>query len=386
MNADSPALGIAHDGGRSFAVSSGGVELVRYWYRPGDAQLESPRPYLHPIRTVSGREVSLFRPHDHVWHKGIAWSLPNVGPHNFWGGTTYRRDRGYEQLDNNGSMDHQRVLEASVDGTGATFEHDLLWHTQQGAAIVAERRRLTARLPAPIRSELAGAWLLTFETTISNRSGEPLPFGSPTTEGRDNAGYAGLFWRGPRSFTGGVVLTPDGPGGEEVRGARHPWLGFQGRHDGDGAVSSILMVDDVANIQHPPEWFVRSELYACMNPAPFFSDVFVLDPDASLRLRYAVIVADGECGQERAAALAAWGREVLDEVREMPGDGHEALDDRDERLEDGGVALDEGHEMPDLSRVTLDGRQAHDRGQEMCDDGCAALDGGRESLDEGSTS
>ncbi len=38
---------------------------------------------------LAGDTVPLFRPHDHVWHKGIAWSLPHVGEHNFWGGPTY---------------------------------------------------------------------------------------------------------------------------------------------------------------------------------------------------------------------------------------------------------------------------------------------------------
>ena len=69
-------------------------------------QLESPRPYLHPVRTRGGDLVTAFRPHDHVWHKGIAWSLPVVGEHNFWGGPTYVHGQGYVQLENDGSMDH----------------------------------------------------------------------------------------------------------------------------------------------------------------------------------------------------------------------------------------------------------------------------------------
>ena len=68
----------------ALAVSHGEQQLLRYVYRPTEAQLESPRPYFHPLRTLTGDCVSLYRPHDHVWHKGIAWSLPNVGPENFW--------------------------------------------------------------------------------------------------------------------------------------------------------------------------------------------------------------------------------------------------------------------------------------------------------------
>ena len=95
------------------------VELFRYTYVPDTAQLESPKPYLHPIRTASGHLVSLFRPHDHVWHKGIAWSLPVVGDENFWGGPTYVRDQGYVQLPNDGAQVHVRVDAVEVDADGS---------------------------------------------------------------------------------------------------------------------------------------------------------------------------------------------------------------------------------------------------------------------------
>ena len=81
-------LEISHDLGASVTVRDGDTELFHYVYQPGTVQLESPKPYIHPLRTRAGKVVSLFRPHDHVWHKGIAWSLPHVGEENFWGGPT----------------------------------------------------------------------------------------------------------------------------------------------------------------------------------------------------------------------------------------------------------------------------------------------------------
>jgi hypothetical protein len=50
----------------------------------------------------------------------------------------------------------------------------------------------------------SGSWALTWTSAVTNRRDEPLLFGSPTTAGREMAGYTGLFWRGPRaSGTGG---------------------------------------------------------------------------------------------------------------------------------------------------------------------------------------
>src|ERR1035438_6711143 len=45
------------------------TELLRYVYAPGEEQVESPRPFFHPVRTLRGELASLYRPHDHVWHR-----------------------------------------------------------------------------------------------------------------------------------------------------------------------------------------------------------------------------------------------------------------------------------------------------------------------------
>ncbi|MFE2752918.1 PmoA family protein [Actinosynnema sp. NPDC059335] len=297
------ALAVRHEVGSSLTVGDGEVDLLRYVYVPDTPTLESPKPFLHPLRTRSGRVVSLFRPHDHVWHKGIAWSLPHVGDDNFWGGPTYVRGRSYVQLDNNGTQRHRRVVDSGADGGTASFTHELDWITQSGRVVLAERRTITATLLSD------AAWALTFDTEMTNTSGGDLAFGSPTTHGRENAGYGGLFWRGPRSFTGGTVVTPDGVGGGEWRGSRGEWMAFAGRHDGDDAESLVLMVDHVDNPHHPPRWFVRSEEFACLNPAPFFSEELVLADGDAVRFRYGAGVADG--GVDDAKALADAVRDVL---------------------------------------------------------------------------
>ena len=306
----SQGLSVRHHEGRAVEVAYDGSPLATYVYAPDDVQLESPKPYLHPVRTVGGDLVSLLRPHDHVWHKGIAWSLPNVGAHNFWGGPTYLRDEGYRQLDNDGSMDHQRVIALDASGDRVHLAHELAWHaepTAEGptAPLVREERSLEVTVPAP------DAWVLVFATTMINVSDGPLDIGSPTTNGRENAGYGGLFWRGPRSFTGGTILAPGYAGGEEVRGRRAEWMGFTGRHDGSGGASTLIAVDDTANPQHPPQWFMRTEMFACMNPAPFFSAEVPFAPGQSLAFRYAVVVADGGADPDRGEQLAALGRAAL---------------------------------------------------------------------------
>jgi hypothetical protein len=292
MNGDEPrpqGLDLVHEEGRSLRVSFRDQELVRYVYVPWDVQLESPRPYFHPLHTLGGDLVSLYRPHDHVWHKGIAWSLPNVGPANFWGGTTYTRGRGYEQLANDGSMQHRGFDQIEAGDELVRVAHRLDWVTEQGQTWFAENRSFAVGV-----DQDADCWSLSFATRFVNVSDEEIVIGSPTTQGRDNAGYGGWFWRGPRSFSGGTVHIPGRDGDDDLMGVRSPWMAFRGRHDSHGRTSTLVFVDPPDNPGHPTQWFVRSEMYACLCPAPFFSEEVPLAPGESFALHYSVVIADGD--------------------------------------------------------------------------------------------
>lgn len=298
------ALAITHEIDHEIVVRDGDIELFRYVYVPDNPQLESPRPYIFPLRTRAGHDVGLYRPHDHVWHKGLSWSLPVVNSENFWGGPTYVRDTGYVQLDNNGTQAHRRFTELSRTDDRAIIEHELDWTGQSGRPYFAETRRLTAQVAGE------STWVLTFETTLDNVSDEQIAIGSPTTKGRENAGYGGLFWRGPRAFTDGRLITRDAAGtGTDLRGQRHEWMAFDGRHDQVDASSLVLMLDHEQNPHHPPQWFARSEEFAALNPAPFFSEEVVIPVGESATFRYGVGIADGDA--IAAAELAATVRGVL---------------------------------------------------------------------------
>ncbi|AYY15589.1 hypothetical protein EF847_16310 [Actinobacteria bacterium YIM 96077] len=322
-------LHLDHEHGRSLRIRYGERELTRYVYEPWDPQLESPRPYFHPVRTLRGDVVSLYRPHDHVWHKGIAWSVANVGAgrvaddppqENFWGGTTFVRGTGYQQLENDGAMRHREFTRLDASREHVDVAHGLDWLTQDGRRWVDEVREFAITVgPVGIPAGESAAdttvgpaaWVLTFGTRMTNVSGHYLTFGSPTTQGRENAGYGGLFWRGPRSFTGGTVYAPGTSGGDELMGTRSPWLGLSGVHDEHGRASTLVFIDDPANAQHPTQWFVRSQMFACVCPAPFFNTEIEVAPDESIERRYAVVVADGDPGADGAEGLAKLGFDAL---------------------------------------------------------------------------
>jgi methane monooxygenase PmoA-like len=295
---------VSHLLDRSITASADDVDLFTYVYRPDAPQLESPKPYVHPIRTRSGQIVSLFRPHDHVWHKGISWALPHVGEENFWGGPTYRRNQFYVQLANDGAQNHRGFTQLDHTDDLVSIGHELDWVTERGELLFTESRHLHATLLGE------AAWALIFETRMTNVSGAVVDIGSPTTKGRDNAGYGGLFWRGPRSFTGGRLVGPGGSGGDELRGQRSGWMAFVGKHDNSDATSTVLMVDDVANPNHPPQWFARSGEFACLNPAPFFSEELSVADGETITFRIGVAIADGDWS-DTAAVLADETRSIM---------------------------------------------------------------------------
>ena len=280
-------------------VSVGGSAVLDYVYRSAVPQLESPRPYFHPLATLGGRTVTQSRPGDHPWHTGLSWALPNVVErpdpalgsdpaasvsHNFWGGPTYVRDRGYVQLPNNGSVEHRGFTALEATDAGVEVEEQLQWMSAGRAPVFTEKRRLTVT---------AGVdhWTLTFATVMRNVAGRPLAIGSPSTEGRDDAGYGGLFWRGAADMERGDVLAD----GDAAMGARGRWMAYSC----DDA--TVLMADGTG--ARPP-WFVRTDDYAGLCPAPFFSEPLEIAAGEKVRFVYSVVIADGPSDPDRARTLA----------------------------------------------------------------------------------
>lgn len=297
-------LTVTHEVGSHVTAHADGIDIVRYVYGSTAPQRESPRPYFYPLRTRGGTEVAVTRPHDHLWHLGLAWSLPYVGNDNFWGGPTYVHGAGYVQLENDGAIVPSGPVDVRVENDRLSIEHELHWITQGGRHVITEIRRIAIEL-------VDDAWVLVHDTQMTNVAEETLAFGSPTTKGRENAGYGGFFWRGPRAFTNGRIRTAEGDGGEHSRGTTGEWMGFTGLADGSGRAATVVLVDDRENPRHPPQWFARTEDFAALCAAPFFSEELDLAPGQSLRFRNAAVIADDGESDEAPRTLADRGRDAL---------------------------------------------------------------------------
>lgn len=300
MNAPDPRghlpVTVDHVHGERIGVTVNGTEVMRYVYAPDPVAFESRKPYAHPLRTLAGATVTGYRPNDHRWHKGLQMTASHLSGQNFWGGNSYVRGEGYQpRHELVGSMRHDGFDTFEVADDRLDFTELLTW-VENGGEEWAHERRGVALHSADAGS---GTYAIDWRIELTNIRDRPLEFGSPTTHGREMAGYTGLQWRGPRDFTGGRVLTPAGPSTDgEMMGqpaAKHPWIGFVGEHDGRDGYSTLVFAHAPGNEEsvHASHWFVRSEPVPTVAFSWAFFEEFALPPGGSFTYGYRMLVADG---------------------------------------------------------------------------------------------
>lgn len=292
---------VTHTHGERITVESGGVELLSYVYAPDPDAFEARKPYIHPLRTLAGHQVSGYRPNDHRWHKGLQMTASHLSGQNFWGGNCYVHGEGYLRLPERvGSMRHDGFPAIAVDDERLHFTEELTWVENGGQEWAREERDITVH---SVDAD-AGSWALDWSIRLTNIRDEPLRFGSPTTAGREMAGYTGLQWRGPRDFTGGAAFGPDDDkDADGLMGTQGPWLAFTAEHDDVDAHSTLVFAHSPENVDgiHDSHWFVRSEPIPTVAFSWAFFDEFELTPGASFAYRYRVVVADGAWDRDRVA-------------------------------------------------------------------------------------
>lgn len=267
--------------GADVEIVSGPRLLARYVVEPDVPTDESPRPFLHPIRTLGGVPVTDFQPEDHRWHHGLSLAVPFVGDANLWGGGSWDPALGaYADSGRNGSMRHLRL---AIHADHRSLEHEVSWHDAAGGEIAREQRIL--RVGRASGSEGSRAWSLEWRSAVTNTSAVPLSLGSPATRGRPDAGYGGLFFRTSPGFSDGAFALDGAPVEESLlrrsRGTRASMT---------SADQTTRVTLDTATAD--TTWFGRSAEYPGFGPAPFSETETLLHPGASLDLACTVTVED----------------------------------------------------------------------------------------------
>lgn len=244
----------------------------------------SPRPYLHPIRTLAGVRVSESHPADHDWHCGLSFTMQDVNGVNFWGGRTYVRDRGYTWLGDQGAITHT----AWLDRSPGHLEQELRW----AGPIVEPLEHPIAPVELTETRRLdwwradEHTWVLDADLQLASPTGQPVTLGGPGTNGRD-VGYGGWQLR-LRRCDDVRVFGPGFDSVDQVFGQTAPWVGWTATIAGSPITLAMGHLDPDAAASD--RWFVRhGGEWDGIGTALAWSEVV----EVPLRRRYRLVVADG---------------------------------------------------------------------------------------------
>lgn len=281
-----------HDGGPPADALGGATTVATLQNGAAIAARLSPRPYLHPVRTLGGVTVTDHLPADHPWHLGAGVALQDVNGINFWGGKTYTRAAGrYEER-----ADHGRIVQISAISRpgsldGSSLQQELSWRAPDGSELLRERRSTRSR-------RVDGrTWRLDLTTELTAVVGASL--GGPGSNGAAGSGYGGFFWRLP-ACAGAEVFTADRKGEAEVHGSVSPWLAWTADF-AEGTASLVF----AAPTEAKDPWFVRLAGYPGVGSALAWEAPVELAAGEVVVRSFSVWISDGKLTSADAAALAA---------------------------------------------------------------------------------
>jgi len=269
-------------------VSLGDVVVAEYSATSDASATDTPKPFMHPLRTPAGVTVTGFAPEDHPWHHGLQFAFPRVGPHNLWGGGTYLGpDRGYVVLEDQGSIRHERWLQSPA----ATIAHEVLWLGHDEERLLSEERSWSFAVTGD-------ALVVDFGTVIRNITDGDLVLETPAQRGRSDGGYGGLFLRLAEDFSAERLVGDDGDIVES--GAESNTLVVHGRtKDGDAVTLGLSFGDAPGN----RNWLYRFDPFSAIGWAIAYHDGLALPMGGELAFGHRLVLLDGHVAPEAVRAL-----------------------------------------------------------------------------------
>lgn len=249
------------------------MELPRWRYVYGG----KPKPFFHPLCTPAGHCLSLFEPHDHVWHRGLWYTIKFINGENFW---EERPPYGTQVTHLPPSVTHL------ADGT-IEMRSEQSWERPMGAGSVFDEERLISY--RPVDEE---CYMLDFATTLTAKA-DLLLDRTPFNTWGPWGGYGGLTFRGNRNWQETRLLFSDGSTSDRPIGYHANWCDLSGKLDGGLEISGgIAMFDHPNNPRHPTPWYGSTGPGHYFNAAFLFHEPMNLAQGERLSFQYRVVVHD----------------------------------------------------------------------------------------------
>lgn len=270
---------------------------------------DAPKPYLHPLRSASGKAVTRYYPmeqregerRDHPHHRGLWFTHGDVNGWDFWANEPMQRGVGkgkgkivLKEVPAVKSGKQQGSIEASfdwLDGAGRPLLNErrtMVFHSHPELRLVDFDIRLTALDTVKFGDTKEGTFALRLAASLE----EPAR-GAPESLPR----------------TGKMVNAEGLEGERQVWGKRSAWVDYYGEVEGEKL--GVAIFDHPENPKHPTFWHSRSYgLFAAniFGERDFMADKtrdgsVTLEPGGGLRFRYRVVIHPGDTQSARIAEL-----------------------------------------------------------------------------------
>ncbi len=215
---------------------------------------EAHKPFLHPLRTASGKTVTRGfpvdpvpgDPTDHPHQRGLWIGAEHLSGMDFW-----ENDPSYKRP-NMGRIEF-KDLTGAVDGKdNGTLSFVASWISKEEKVVVIERRSMIFySQPADCRM---------FDVDLELEAKEPVKF-----EDHHDALIGIRLGPAFDENQGGMPVNAAGETGEEgVRGKRSPWVDWTAEVNGEKV--GVAIFDNPSNWNYPARWHVREMGLMTANP------------------------------------------------------------------------------------------------------------------------
>lgn len=246
------------------------------------------KPFLYPIRTVSGTVLSRGWPieerpgdsKDHTWHRGIWYGHGDISGADFW------RELGREKT--------SRLIPKSQRAVKGGVALDLAMTPPSGVSIGSMRQEFRI-------GDHGGVRTVDASITIHADAGRPLVFADT-----DDGGFGFRLREEFREDRGARLRNSEGlTGTKNIWGKAAKWVDYAASID--GAPAGVAMFDHPSNLRHPTRWHARGYGLNAANPfalRAFTGDravdgKYTLAAGERLTLRYRAVIYEGAPDIER---------------------------------------------------------------------------------------
>jgi hypothetical protein len=261
------------------------------------------RPYLHPLRSASGRIVNRSFPAgqlpgettDHPHHAGLFYGHGDVNGYNYW--ATQNVPTAPSKADATmGRIVLKNVASVKSGKESGTVDVVLTWLKPDGKPLLTETRRMTFYADPELRIIDFDFDFTAIDKVVFRDTKEGTFAMRMATALEEPAAKAKP---GDPAKTGKLLNAQGGEGEANVWGKRSEWVDYSGVLDGEKV--GVVMMDHPGNPRHPTYWHSRGYGLHSINPFglhDFLNDPkqdgsLTVEPGSHVRFRYRVVVHPG---------------------------------------------------------------------------------------------